>query len=204
MQDEREARARYLLGQLLADIHEDECAAKMLRAAISYMPGMAEAHVKLGFIYCRLEMYEETVGSLREAIRLDERAVRAAVRDDPAELEAIRRVLYPERPTPAPADKARVVKVPAYVRQTWALVDLAREHIGAGRDDEAVAALEAVLRLDETYLYASTLLSLAYLLIRRHGGMMTTEGEGSILWEVEPTLAELLFKGRERTPLVSH
>lgn len=204
MRDEREARARYLLGRLLADIHEDGCAAELLRAAISYMPGMAEAHVKLGFVYCRLEMYEETLGALREAVRLDERAVRVAVRDDPGELEAIRRVLYPERPTPAPADEARAWKMPAYVRQTWALVDLAREHIGARRDDEAVAALEAVLRLDETYLYAITLLSLAYLLIRKRGGTAPAEGEGSILWEVEPALAWLLFKGWEKTPSVSH
>lgn len=204
MRDEREARARYLLGRLLADIHEDECAAELLRAAISYMPGMAEAHVKLGFVYCRLEMYEEAVGSLREAVRLDEQSVRAAVRDDPAELEAIRRVLYPERQTSAPGDEARAAKVPAYVRQAWALVDLAREHIGAGRDDEAVAALEAVLRLDETYLYAITLLSLAYLLIREHGGAVPKEGEGSILWEVEPAWAELLFKGWDSTTSVSH
>lgn len=66
-----------------------------------------------------------------------------------------------------------------------------------------MAALEAVLRLDETYLYAITLLSLAYLLIREHGGTVTTEGEGSILWEVEPALAELLFRGTGRHP-ISH
>lgn len=204
MRDEREARARYLLGRLLADIHEDECAAELLRAAVAHMPEMAEAHVKLGFVYCRLEMYEEALGSLREAVRLDERSVRAGVRDDPAELEAIRRVLYSARTTPAPADEASAPKVPAYVRQTWALVDLAREHIGAGRDDEALAALEAVLRLDETYLYAITLLSLAYLLIWEHGGTTPTEGEGSILWEAEPALAGLLFKGWDSTTSVSH
>ncbi len=193
-----------MLGRLLADIHEDECAAELLRAAISYMPGMAAGRVGLGFVYCRLEMYEETLGAFREAIRLDEGAIRATVRDDPAELEAIRRVLYPERTTPAPADGVHAAKVPAYVRQTWALVDLAREHIGAGRDDEAVAALEAVLRLDETYLYAITLLSLAYLLIRERGGTVPTEVEGSILWEVEPALAELLFKGWESTSAIPH
>ena len=204
MRDEREARARFLLGRLLADIYKDECAAELLRDAISYMPEMEAAHVELGFVYCRLEIYEEMLGAFGEAIRLDQRAVRAAVREDPAELEAIRRVLYAERPTPMRADETRVAAVPAYVRETWALVDLAREHIGAGRDDEAIAALEAVLRLDATYPYAAALLSLAYLLVREGGGMAMTGLEGSVLWEVEPALAELLFREWESTPTISH
>lgn len=204
MRDEREGRARFLLGRLLAGIYRDECAVELLRDAISYMPEMAEAHVDLGFVYCRMERFEEMLEAFREATHLDERAVRAAVRGDPAELEAIRLVLYPERPTLVRADETRVAAIPAYVRETWALVDLAREHIGAGRDDEAVAALEAVLRLDAIYQYATALLSLAYLLIREGGGMAMTEGEGSVLWEVEPALAELLFRGRERAPTISH
>lgn len=204
MRDEREGRARFLLGRLLAGIYKDECAAELLRDAISYMPEMVEAHVELGFVYCRMESYEEMLRAFGEAIRLDERAVRAAVQDEPVELEAIRLVLYPERPTPVPADETRVAAIPAYVRETWALVDLAREHVGAGRDDEAVAALEAALRLDAMYPYAFALLSLAYLLVRDGRGMVPTGGKGSVLWEVEPALAELLFKGWESTPTISH
>lgn len=195
MRDEREARARFLLGQLLAGISKDECAAELLRDAISYLPEMAAAHVELGVILCRQERFEEMLAAFREAVRLDEQAVRTAVWDEPAELEAIRLVLYPERPTPVRADETRVAAIPAYVRETWALVDLAREHVGAGRDDEAVAALEAVLRLDATYPYACALLTLAYLLVREGGGMVPTGGEGSVLWEVEPAFAQLLFKG---------
>lgn len=129
MWDEREARARFLLGRLLADIYQDECAEELLRDALSYMPGMAEAHVELGIVYCRLERYEEMLGAFREAIRLDEQTVREAAREEPAELEALRRVLYAERPEPAQAEGATVVAVPGYVRETWALVSLGSEHI---------------------------------------------------------------------------
>lgn len=204
MRNERESRARFLLGRLLTDIYKDECAAELLRDAIYYSPGMAEAHVDLGIVYCRLERFEEMLGAFREAIRLDERATRAAIRDEPAELEAIGRVLYPERPTPAPMDEAGVAAIPGFVRETAALVGLAREHIGSGRDAEAVAALEASLRLDETYQYAVALLALAYLGIKKGAGMELTEVKRSVLWEEKPALAELLFEGWESTPTVSH
>jgi tetratricopeptide (TPR) repeat protein len=204
MRDEREARARFLLGRLLADIYQDECAAGLLRDAIHYMPEMTAAHIELGFVYCRLERYEEMLEAFHEAIRLDERAVRAAVRDEPAELEVTRRVLYPERAWPLYAVESRLAAVPGYVRETAALVDLARENIEVGRDKEAVAAVEAALRLDGTYQYAAALLSLAYLLIGEKGGVAEKEGEGSVLWEAEPALAELLFRERESRPTISH
>lgn len=204
MRDEREARARFLLGQLVAGIYKDECAAELLRAAISYMPEMAEAHVELGFVYCRLESYEEMLRAFGEAIRLDERAVRASVQDEPVELGEIRRLLYPERSAPALAGEACAAAVPGYVKETAALVDLAREHVGAGRDTEAVAALEAALRLDETHLYAAALLSLAYLLNREGVGITLPKVGRSVLWEVEPGLAELLFEEREGRQRISH
>lgn len=204
MRDEREARARFLLGRLLADIYHDECAAELLRDAIHYMPEMAEARVELGFVYCRLERYEEMLEEFHKAIRLDERAVRAAVRDEPAELEVIRRMLYPERPSRASAGGSRAAAVPGYIRETAALVELTWENIEAGRDKEAVAAVEAALRLDGTYQYAAALLSLAYLLIGEGGGVVEKEGEGSVLWEAEPALAELLFRERESWPTISH
>jgi tetratricopeptide (TPR) repeat protein len=195
MRDEREARGRFLLGRLLADTSKEECAAELLRDAVYYMPDMVAAHVELGFAYCQLERYEEMLGALREAIRLDARAVRAAVRDDPEELDSIWMILYPEQPAPPPTGTRRESAIPAYVRQSWALVAFGREQIGAEHDSKAVAALENVLKLDKTYMEAAVLLSLAYLLSREGGGIALSEVKGSVLWKVEPSLAELLFKG---------
>lgn len=203
MRDEREARARFLLGRLLADIYRDECAAELLRDALSYLPGMAEAHVELGVVYSRLERYEVMLGAFRDAIRLDEQTVREAAREEPAELEALRWVLYAERPEPAPAGGTAAVAVPGYVRETWALVSLGSEHLQAGRDGKAIDALEAALKLDGTHEYAAVLLSLAYLLTKEGKGMLGVEAEGSVLWEVKPALAELLFGGQEGRPAIS-
>jgi tetratricopeptide (TPR) repeat protein len=186
VRDEREGRAQYLLGRLLSDIYKDECAAELLRDAVDYLPELAAARVELGIAYCRLERYGEMLEAFREAIRRDEQAVRAAVRDDPAELEALRSLLYPDRAGPLPTTQERPTLerpsgVPAYVRETWALVRLGREYIGAGRDGEAIAALEAVLRLDDTYQYAMALLSLAYLLLKGDNKVGLTSMEGSVL-----------------------
>jgi hypothetical protein len=67
-----------------------------------------------------------------------------------------------------------------------------------------VVALEAALRLDQTYQYAAALLSLTYLIIREGRGVVPKEGEGSMLWEAEPALAELLFGEWESRPTISH
>lgn len=201
--DEREGRARFLLGRLLSDIYMDECAAVLLRDAVDYLPGLTAARVELGIAYCRLERYEEMLGAFREAVRRDERAVRAAVRDDPAELEALRSLLYPDRAGPLPTTQERPTQerpsgIPAYVTQTWESVRLAREQMGAGRDGEAIATLEAVLRFDDTHQYAIALLSLAYLLSKGGGAAALIGVEGSVLWGVDPKLAGLLFRGQER------
>lgn len=179
--DEREGRARFLLGRLLSDIYMDECAAVLLRDAVDYLPDLAAARVELGIAYCRLERYEEMLETFREAIRRDERAVRAAVRDDPAELEALRSLLYPDQAGPLPTTQERQTQerpsgIPAYVTQMWESVRLAREQIGARRDGEAVSALEAVLRLDDTHQYAIALLSLAYLLAKGGGAAALDRG----------------------------
>ena len=203
MRDEREAKARFLLGRLLADIYKDECAAELLRDAIYYMPDLVAAHVEIGIVYCRLERYEEMLEAFREAIRLDARAVRTVVRNEPAELEVVRQALYAERPEAVGAEGDRAV-IPGYVWETWAMVSLAREHIEARKDEAALATLEAVLNRDETHQYAVALLALAYLLIKVDAGITVAKVDGGVLWKVEPVLAELLFKEWESTPSTSH
>lgn len=204
MRNEREGRARFLLGRLLSDIYHDECAVELLRDAVDYLPDLTAARVELGIAYCRLERYKEMLGAFREAIRLDALAVRAAVRDEPAELEEIRRVLYPKQAEPVLAAQERPTGIPAYVRETWSLVRLAREEVGARRDKEAVAALEDALRLDDMNQYAIALLSLAYLLSGEGGAAGLRGVEGSVLWEVGPELAELLFRGWGENSSITH
>jgi tetratricopeptide (TPR) repeat protein len=193
--DEQEARARFLLGRLLADVYENECASELLRDAIRRRPEMAEAHVELGFVLGRDEDYEGMIEAFREALGLDPAAVRATIHEDSAVLVSMKRILYPERSGPAPAEATPVLVMPDYVREGGALVGLAREHIAAGRDEEAATALVSVLRLDATYHFAAALLALTCLQIQVGGGAASglAEAEG-VLREVEPRLAELLFE----------
>lgn len=191
MRDAREARARYLLGRLLADVHQDRCAAKLLRDAVHYMPDLVAAYVELGFVYCRLEKYPGMVGALRRAIGIDAGVVRATVRDEWPELEQLRRALYPKQPRAVTDGRGVGLAVPGYVRESWALVELGREHLAAGRDGEAVAALEAALKLDRMHLDAVALLALTHLLMRAGGGEV---GPGGLLRKLRPRLARLIFE----------
>jgi tetratricopeptide (TPR) repeat protein len=193
--DEREARARFLLGRLLADVYENECAAELLRDAIRRQPKMAEAHVELGFVLGRDEDYEGMIEAFREAIGLDPTTVRTSVQKEPDELVSLKRILYPERSAPAHREATPVLVMPDYVREGGALIGLAREHIAAGRDEEAAAALVSVLRLDATHRFAAALLALTCLLLKEVGRAAgaLAEAEG-LLREVEPRLAELLFE----------
>ena len=204
MRDEKEGKARLLLGRLLSDLRKDEWAADLLREAVQCMPDPAAAHVELGIVYCRLGRYEEMIRVFREAINTNIAAVRAAVRDEPQQLEGLWRLLYLRHEVAAPPGEIAKSTMPTGVRGGWALVGLAREQIGVGRDEKAVAALEAALKLDETNLSAVALLTLAYLLIVEGDGIRPAEIEGSVLWEVEPELAGLLFKGGESISSVSH
>ncbi len=190
MRNEREARARFLLGLLLADIYKDECAAELLRDAIYYMPDMVAAHVELGIAYCGLEKYRETVRAFQQAIDSDVEAVRAAVRDEPEELDRLRRTLYPDRLI-ATGAQAGGPAVPGYVSESWALVGLGREHLASGRDGQAIAALEAALKLDGTHPYAVALLALTHLLMRQSERDV---GTGGVLRKLKPRLAKLIFE----------
>lgn len=192
--EERQARARYLLGMLLADVYQNECAAELFSAAIERRPGMAEAHLALGFVVGRDDDHIGMVDLFREAVGLDAAAVRAAVGGEPEELAALKRILYPEPPAPAIAMAQRKSAMPDYVREGGELVESARGHIAAGRDAEAVAALVRVLRLDAEHWYAAHLLALTCLLSQAGGEVAEALADAeAVLREVEPGLAEKIF-----------
>jgi tetratricopeptide (TPR) repeat protein len=162
--DEREARARYLIGLLLSDRCSYERAEALLRDALDYMPELAAARVELGVVYCGLGRYEEMLEEFREAIRLDVRAVREAVWEEPKELEELRRVLYPPREATPPPRRDHSRLIPTHVYAASALAEQGVAEMAAGRDGQAVDFLERALRLDPSPNDVTALLALAYLL----------------------------------------
>lgn len=66
--------------------------------------------------------------------------------------------------------------------------------MAAGRYGHAVELIERALRLDHTSNDAIAMLSLAYLLAQEGGGKALEGNVESVLWEVLPKLAEMLFK----------
>jgi len=195
--DEREAWASYLIGLLLSDNCSYELAESLLRDALGHMPGLAAACVALGVVYCGLERYEQMLEEFRDAVRLDVRAVRAAVREEPKELGELRRVLYPpSEATPLPKrDNSRLI--PTHVYAGAALAEQGVAEMAAGRDAQAVDFLERALRLDPSGSYPVTMLALAYLLSWESEGEGPTVNEESVLWEAAPELAGVLFKEGE-------
>jgi tetratricopeptide (TPR) repeat protein len=192
--DEREAWARYLMGLLLSDNCSYERAAELLRDAVDFMPELVAAHVELGVVYSGLEQYEEMLEEFREAIRLDVRAVREAVRDEPKELDELRRVLYPLRETATSPRRDNSRLIPTHVYASTALVEQGVSEMAAGHDLQAVDFLERALRLDPSNSYPVTMLALAYVLSWKSEGKTPTVNEGSVLWEVATELANVLFK----------
>lgn len=173
--DEREAWASYLIGLLLSDRCSYELAESLLRDALDHTPELVAARVELGVVYCGLGQYEEMLEEFREAIRLDVGAVRAAVREEPKELEELWKILYPPREaTPLPRrDNSRLI--PPHVYEGAALAEQGVEEMAAGRDDQAVDFLERALRLDPTRNDVTALLALAYLL---RGDDVVADDEG--------------------------
>jgi Flp pilus assembly protein TadD len=194
---ERKARACLVLGVLLEDEGEFKCAARMYRQAIALKPAAVAPHVRLGFLCWRdgqdvAGMYE----SFSTAVRLDPQAVRQALprKGEPEEARLISLVLYPkqhrQRRRPAQT-QGMAPTISAYLER------LARgeAELAAGRDTEAVEVIEALLREDPEDPYPVPLLVLAYLLRRAVGetGDSAT-GQGSMLRQVHPELARLLFQ----------
>lgn len=194
--EEREAWAMYLLGLLLSRECRYELAEALLLAALDHMPGLAAPRVELGVVYCGLKRYEEMAGEFREAIRLDARAVGAAVREESKELEELWRILYPPPEAGATRELRREPTIPAEIRESAALVEFGREEIAAGRYGHAVELIERALRLDHTSNMAYALLALSYLLFWEGEGKPMTGNKGSVLWKEIPELAGVLFKDR--------
>jgi len=189
-----EARARFLLGNLLAEIYSNECAAELLADAVRLDPGLVAAHVDLGFVLAREEDYAGMLKAFREAIRLDPAAARAAAVWEPDEMEPLWQILRPQTPRADPARPSPSSTMPAEFREARALVSLAGKDVGAGRDGAAVAALESAIRLDPSSPFAVALLAFTCLLMTAKGeagGPLVKSEE--VLRAVDSGLAELLF-----------
>lgn len=185
------------MGLLLAEECSYESAEALLRSALDYMPELAAARVTLGIVYCGLEREEEMLGEFREAIRLDERAVRAVVREKPEELEEFKRILYPRQETATPQEQEHPPAIPAYLADLYesaALLEFGRGEMAARRYGHAVELIERALRLDNTSNDAIAMLSLAYLLSQEGDEKAPAGNAESVLWEILPELAEMLFK----------
>lgn len=185
------------MGLFLSDNCSYERAAELLQDAVNYMPELVAARVELAVVYSALEQYEEMLEEFREAIRLDVQAVREAVREEPKELEELRRVLYPpSNATPSPTrDNSRLI--PTHVIASTELVEQGVVEMADGRDGLAVDFLERALRLDSSGSYPVTMLVLAYLLSWEGEGKRLAANGGSVLWEAAPKLAGVLFKEGE-------
>ncbi len=192
--DVKDARMRLALGLMLDEIGKSECAADVLRAAIACNPLLVEAHVWLGIVYEGRARYEEMVGEFVEAIGIDERAARMAVSTEPDEITRIRQILnaWPVTPSPIPEEKhVYPPGLPREIREASELSEAASKHIGAGRDAEAVEALERAVRLDPVSPPYAALLTFAYVLNRQQRVLWASR---SVFWEVSPGLARVVFK----------
>lgn len=195
MRDKREARARFLLGVLLAEIYSNECAAELLSDAVRLDPSLVAAHVELGFVLARDEDYTGMVEAFHEAIRIDPAAARASAIWEPDEMEQLWGILRPEVRRSAPPRPSPPPGMPAEFREAGRLTREGGEHVGAGRDVAAVDALVGALRLDPTSTFAVAMLAFACLLMTTQGktwGAMSKAEE--VLREVTPSLAKHLFK----------
>jgi tetratricopeptide (TPR) repeat protein len=190
--DEMEARASLVLGVLLEDAGEPECAAKLFRGALSRQRGLVEAHVRLGLACWQIEdpvgMYE----AFSEAVRIDPEAARIAALSKPEEARLINMVLYPRQyGQTITADWARVV--PVEVKRSSEMMWRVQEHLAGRRDAQARDVLELMLKNDADDPYPIPLLALVYLLLKASG---RTEGTAvsteSMLWKIKPSLAKLL------------
>lgn len=101
--------------------------------------------------------------------------MRAAAREEPKELEELRRVLYPPREaTPLPRlDYSR--PIPTHVHAGAELAEQGVAEMAPGRDGQAVDFLERALRLDPSRNDVTALPALAYLL---RGDDLAADGDG--------------------------
>jgi tetratricopeptide (TPR) repeat protein len=189
---QKEARTRFILGAVLAETGEDEYAVELCRSALRYDPTLIAAHIHLGFTYAKIGTYEEMFGALREAVCLNSMSARRAVIKQPEEVALIGQLLNPHSPLPVGETPETVM--PAEFVEAGNLAWTGLEHIAAGRYEEAIEALERSLRIDLEFSRAITLLTLAYLLLRKSERTVPIEAPVSVLFEIDAALARLIFK----------
>lgn len=192
--DQREAKARLIMGILLRDAGQLECAIELFLSALAFNPRLVEAYVRLGFALWQAGNAARMYVAFGAAARLDPRAVRAALLEAPEEARLITLILYPKQyglPQPA-VDMERVV--PFEVRDRDRRLRGAEGLVAEGHEAGAIRELERLLQEDAKELSPVPLLALAYLLLQATcevGG--TANNRGSTLWQIDPRLAKLLF-----------
>lgn len=192
--DEREANACFILGVLLEHASERDCAAELFRRAISRHHDLAAPRVRLGFLRWHAGDVTGMYEAFAEAVSLDPQAVRIAVQEEPEEARLISLVLYPKQYV-RPPSQDRMRAAPPEVEEWSEMLERVEADIAAGRDEEAIGALEGMLREDPEDPYPVPLLVLAYLLLRATGSAeATAAGQGGMLRQVSPELAKLLFQ----------
>jgi len=193
--DQRQARAHLVMGILLKEAGQMECAIELFFSAISINPGLVEAYVRLGFALWQAGNAARMSVAFSEAVRLDPRAVRSALLEEPEEARLITLILYPKQygmPQPA-VDMERVV--PFEVRDRDRRLTGAEGLVAEGHEAGAIRELERLLQEDPEEMSPVPLLALAYLLLQATGGAGgTADNRGSVLWQIDPRLAKLLFQ----------
>ncbi|HEY0172353.1 MAG TPA: hypothetical protein VGB98_15130 [Pyrinomonadaceae bacterium] len=190
-QNQREARARFVLGVVLSDVCGEEFATELYRQALRHNPYLVPAYVRLGVSYAYAADYPSMLGAFEKAIGLDPAAARIAACEEPAEALQIKRILFP--PEPTSTEGTYVSAMPAEFKVAGDLVTMSMQHLAAGRDGEAVRALERSLSIDDTHDFAVALLSLTYLLLRKQNGPLEGARGKSMLWGIAPDLAAYLL-----------
>ena len=188
--DKQEGKARLILGLLLSELYKNRCALELFKDALFHDPSLAAAHVRMGFVYAEMGSHAEMISAFERAVRLNPRTARSAACQEPEEVGLINHILYPTLPQPFSGESA----MPTAFKEAGDLVALAINHLEQEDDVEAREALEKSVRIDPTFPLAVALLSLTYILSGECFGKTSLQGKGSILWEAEPVLANLLFK----------
>lgn len=190
--DERESRACLILGVLLEEVNESECADMLYHRAATLNPRAAAPHVRIGFL--RWDTEQDAAGmydAFNTAVRLDPQGVRELLPDGPEEARLIRLVLEPKQYwKPAKAKRSGATKA---VDEWGERLERAKAKMAAGRDEEAVRGLEDLLRMNPEDVFSVPLLALAYLLLRSSDGDVDVlNGRKSMLLRVQPELAKRL------------
>lgn len=191
----KEAHKLLVLGLVFAERYDNERALDLFTEALSHNPSLVAAHVEMGMTYGQLEAYAEMLSTFREAINLNALTLRIAIIERPKEVALIQRILNP--PDPSPPNEALITTMPAEFEKAGNLVRAGMDYIAEGCDEKAIEALEQSLRLDPQSQFAISLLALAYLLLwGRNMSNNSTDNADSVLCEIAPDIAKLLFRSR--------